>query len=59
MAAENLDAFLEIAASLGIPLPEAYRDNVIANYERLLQEAALVMAFPLPESQDSPAEFVP
>jgi hypothetical protein len=59
MANQNLSAILEIAASLGIPVPEAYRDGVIANYERLLQQALLVMAFPLPESRDSPAEFDP
>ena len=59
MAAEDRNAILEIAALLGIPVAEAYRDGVIANYERLLQQAALVMAFPLPESRDGPAEFEP
>jgi hypothetical protein len=59
VVAEDRNAILEIAASLGIPVPEAYRDGVIANYERLLLQAALVMAFPLPETSDSPAEFEP
>ena len=59
MAAEKRNAILEIAASLGIPVAEAYRDGVIANYERLLQQASLVMAFPLPASSDSSAEFEP
>jgi hypothetical protein len=59
MATRDFNAVLEIAAALGIPVAEAYRDSVIANYERLLQQAALVMAFPLPESSDSPAEFEP
>jgi hypothetical protein len=38
---------------------EAYRDGVIANYERLLQQAALVMAVPLPETSPGPMEFEP
>lgn len=59
MATQNLDAILEIAALLGIPVPEAYSGGVIANYERLLQQASLVMAFPLPEWRDGPADFEP
>ena len=51
---------LEIAERLGIPVPEAYRDGVIVNYHRLLEQAALVMAAPLPDaSQDHQADFVP
>lgn len=59
MAAEDRNVILEIAASLGIPVAEAYRDGVIANYERLLLQASLVMAFPLAETSHSPAEFEP
>ena len=59
MAAEDRNTILEIAASLGIPVAKAYRDGVIANYERLLLQASLVMAFPLPETSNSPAEFEP
>jgi hypothetical protein len=55
-----VDPILEIAARLGLPVPEAYRDSVIANYQRLLELAALVMAAPLPETQqDHHADFVP
>lgn len=51
---------LEIAERLGIPVPETYRDSVIANYQRLLEQAALVMAAPLPDMpQDHQADFVP
>jgi Protein of unknown function (DUF4089) len=32
---------------------------VIANYERLLVQASLVMALPLPDTSDSRAEFEP
>jgi hypothetical protein len=51
---------LEIAERLGLPVPEAYRDGVIANWERLLLQAALVMAAPLPDEQQDPqADFIP
>jgi hypothetical protein len=59
VAGTDLDAILKIAAELGIPVDEAYRDSVIANYERLLQQAALVMAAPLLEAPAGPAEFEP
>jgi hypothetical protein len=56
----NRDDIFEIAERLGLPVPAAYRDSVLANYERLLQLAALVMAAPLPDaSQDHQADFVP
>lgn len=55
-----MDDIFEIAGRLGLPVPAAYRDSVLANYERLLVQAALVMAAPLPESsQDHQADFVP
>jgi hypothetical protein len=59
VAGTDLDAILRIAAALGIPVDEAYRDGVITNYERLLQQAALVMAVPLPETPAGPMEFEP
>lgn len=59
MAGTDLDAILKIAAVLAIPVDETYRDSVIANYQRLLQQAALVMAAPLPEAPASPMEFEP
>jgi hypothetical protein len=55
----ELDAILKIATALGIPVDEAYRESVIENYERLLQQAALVMAVPLPEATAALAEFEP
>jgi Protein of unknown function (DUF4089) len=57
---QDFDAILKVAEALGFPVPEAYRDGVIANYERLLQQAALVMAAPLPEMrEDHLTDFVP
>lgn len=55
-----MDAVLEIAEQLGLPIPEAYRDGVVANYRRLLEQAALVMAAPaLDAVQDHQTEFIP
>jgi hypothetical protein len=59
MAAKDLSAILDIATVLGISVAEEYRDGVIQNYERLLEQAALVMAVPLAEATDDGAEFVP
>ena len=55
-----MEDVLAIAERLGISVPEAYREGVIANWERLLQQAALVMAVPLPKTpQDHRPDFVP
>ena len=55
-----MDAVVEVAEQLGLPIPEACREGVVANYRRLLEQAALVMAAPLPETpQDHQADFVP
>jgi hypothetical protein len=58
--AQELDSILKVAEMLGFPVPEIYREGVIVNYERLLQQAALVMAAPLPAPrEDHRADFVP
>jgi len=55
-----VDDIFEIAERLGLPVPAAYRDGVLANYQRLLDQAALVMAAPLSDAgQDHQADFVP
>jgi hypothetical protein len=55
-----VEDILAIAERLGVAAPEAYREGVIANWERLLQQAALVMAAPLPKTpQDHQPDFVP
>ena len=56
---QKFDDIFDIAASLGITIPEAYRDGVAANYARLLEQAALVLAAPLPDATDSATEFEP
>ncbi|MDB5397951.1 MAG: hypothetical protein JWM91_5457 [Rhodospirillales bacterium] len=59
MAAKSLDAILEVAALLRIPVAEAYREGVVANYERLLEQAALVMAVATPNTVDDLSDFQP
>jgi hypothetical protein len=59
MPAKDLSAILDIAAALGIAVAEEYRNGVIQNYEKLLEQAALVMAVPVAEAVDDGAEFVP
>ena len=55
-----MEDIFQTAEHLGLPVPAAYRDSVLANYERLLQQAALVMAAPVPETlEDHQADFVP
>lgn len=59
MAADALAPILDIAATLGFPVPADYRAGVLENYARLLDQAALVMATQLPPELDEPSEFVP
>jgi hypothetical protein len=60
MTAKDLSAILDIAAAVGLPVAEDYKAGTIQNYERLLEQAALVMAVTLPEdAADDHAEFVP
>lgn len=60
MSIKGVSAILDIAAALGLPVAEEYQTSVIQNYERLLEQAALVMAVKPPEDTvDDHAEFVP
>ena len=60
MSIKGVSAILDIAATLGLPVAEEYQASVIQNYERLLEQAALVMAVKQPDdAADSHAEFVP
>lgn len=52
-------AILDIAERVGFPVSEAYREGVIVNYARLLQQAALVMSASLPETAEELPDFVP
>ena len=58
MIAQHPDSMLELAALLGIPIAEEYRETVIANYAQLLEQAALVMAGPLEDTADALRDFL-
>ena len=59
MDRDDGDAVLEIAKTLGIVIPDEYRASVLANFERLMEQAALVTAATLPSDADDGSEFVP
>ena len=49
----------QIAARIGIPIPQAYLPGVALNFARLLDQAALVLALKLPPAPDPAPEFEP
>ena len=53
------DDLAQIALRLGLPIPEAYRAGVLANFDRLLDQAQLVMALELPPVAAPKPEFEP
>ncbi len=59
MADKALDDILDIAAALAIPVPEAYRAGVLTNFGLLLEQAALVMTWPVADMPGDVADFVP
>jgi hypothetical protein len=59
---ENVDvsAFVDSMAKLvEMPIPEEYREGVIANFERIQAIAQLVMNFPLSEEVEAAPTFDP
>ncbi len=55
-AAEYVD---RIAAILDLEIHPEYRENVIANFERIYAIAQLVNEFPLPETVEALPTFEP
>jgi hypothetical protein len=53
------DDIATIAERLGFPIPEPYREGVAQAFARLLEEAALVMAAPVPGDPGGGTDFVP
>ncbi len=51
------DDISDLAAALGLPIPEAYRAGVAEALVRLTEQAALVMAAPLPDTDDRASDF--
>jgi hypothetical protein len=49
----DIEAYVKAAAQLvGLPLDLAHRPGVVLNLGRIVQMAALVMEFPLPEETE-------
>ena len=59
MIEKALDGILDVAAALAVPVPDAYRAGVVANFELLLEQAALVMAWPVADLPGDAADFIP
>ncbi|MBD1844874.1 DUF4089 domain-containing protein [Cyanobacteria bacterium FACHB-63] len=56
----NASEFVEIMAeAVGLPIPSEYRENVIANMERIHTVAQLVLEFSLPEEIEAAPVFEP
>jgi hypothetical protein len=53
------DDIAAIAERLGFPIPEHYREGVAQAFARLLEQAALVMAAPVPSDPGGSADFMP
>lgn len=55
-AEEFVNVMSEIVA---LPIPDEYRENVVANFERIQTIAQLVLEFPLPEELEIAPVFKP
>ncbi|AUT03384.1 DUF4089 domain-containing protein [Nostoc sp. CENA543] len=49
----------QMALLLDLPIKDEYRDEVVANFERIKAIAQLVNSFPLPESMEAAPVFEP
>jgi hypothetical protein len=56
MSGEFVDVVSEVIA---LPIPDEYRESVIANFERIQTVAQLVLEFPLPEEIEIAPVFEP
>ncbi|MGH1397341.1 MAG: DUF4089 domain-containing protein [Trichormus sp.] len=56
----NVSNYVEqMALLLDLPIKDEYRDEVIANFERIKAIAQLVNSFPLPEEIEAAPVFAP
>jgi hypothetical protein len=56
----NVSNYVEqMALLLDLPIKDEYRDEVIANFERIKAIAQLVNSFPLPEEIEAAPVFQP
>lgn len=48
-----------MSEAVGLPIPNEYRENVVANFERIQAIAQLVLEFSLPEEIEIAPVFEP
>lgn len=54
------DDFVEMMSeTIALPIPAAYRENVVANFERIQTIAQQVLEFSLPEEIEAAPVFEP
>jgi len=57
---DNASEFVEIMSEvIALPIPAEYRENVVANIERIHTIAQLVLEFPLSEEIEAAPGFEP
>jgi len=55
-----MDEFVEVMSEVvGLPIPDEYREDVIANMERIHTVAQFVLEFPLPDEIEAAPVFEP
>lgn len=55
-----MDDFVEVMSELvGLPIPEEYREGVVANMERIHTVAQFVLEFSLPDEIEAAPVFEP
>lgn len=55
-----MDEFVEVMSEMvGLPIPEEYRESVVANMERIQTVAQFVLEFPLPDEIEAAPVFEP
>ncbi len=57
---DNASEFVEVMSEvIGLPIPAEYRENVVANFERIQTVAQLVLEFSLPDEIEVAPVFEP
>jgi hypothetical protein len=59
MTSPPRDDIFDIAAKMGLPVPDAYRAGVANTLVSLMEQAALVMSAPTLEGDDGALDFAP
>ncbi len=59
MTSPPLDDIFDMAARMGLPIPDVYRAGVADALALVMEQAALVMSAPTPDAADAGPDFVP